>query len=46
MEAHIKWWNSLPEWRKKKLAEEEQWTTAEEITDDQIKMIYDSTQNY
>jgi hypothetical protein len=46
MEAHIKWWNSLPYWRKKKLAYDEQWTTVEQISNHQIKMIYDSTQNY
>ena len=46
MEVHIKWWNSLPTWRKKKLAEDEQWTTPAQISDYQIKMIYEATQNY
>lgn len=46
MEDHIKWWNSLSEWKRKKLAEDEQWTTPDRITDHQIKMIYDYMQNY
>lgn len=40
MEEHIKWWNNLPEWERRKLAFDEHWTTIEKITDYQIKMVY------
>ncbi len=46
MEKYIEWWNKLSEYRKKKLADEYQWTTPEKITDYQIELIYKETQQY
>lgn len=40
MEKALKWWSSLTEKQKRKLAEDEQWTTTEQITNEQILMIY------
>lgn len=41
MEKALKWWNSLTTKEKRKLAEDEQWTTPEQITNEQIQSIYD-----
>lgn len=46
MENYMKWWNSLPIWKQRKLAEDMQWTTPKEITDYQIELIYKETQSY
>ncbi len=46
MEKHLVWWDLLPYYRKKQLAEKEHWTTPEKLTDHQIKMIYKATQGY
>lgn len=36
----LDWWSKLPQWKKEKFADEEQWTTAKAITDYQIHLIY------
>lgn len=36
----LEWWNNLTYSRKVKLAETEQWTTVEDISNYQIKLIY------
>lgn len=41
MEKALQWWNKLPQWQKEKFANEEQWTDAKSISNNQIKMIYD-----
>jgi hypothetical protein len=41
MEKALEWWSKLPQWKKEKLADEEQWTYAKDIKDYQIKLIYD-----
>ena len=46
MSEHKKWWDSLPYERKKYLSYKEHWTTVDEITDHQIKMIYEQIDNY
>lgn len=46
MEEALKWWKDQPSYRQKKLAEDYQWTTPEAITDYQIELIYNETQNY
>jgi len=46
MTEHIKWWNTLPDKKKRKLADEYQWTTVDKITDYQIELIYLETQSY
>ena len=42
----MEWWNKLTTKKKKKLAEDHQWTTIDKITDYQIELIYRETQNY
>ena len=42
MEKALEWWSKLPKWKQEKLAEEEHWTDAKSITNNQIKMIYDA----
>jgi len=46
MKDHIKWWNSLTEYKRIELAEDHQWTTVEDITDHQIELIYKELQEY
>jgi len=46
MEKHIEWWNNLLPYTKKKYAEDYQWTTVDKISDYQIELIYNETQNY
>lgn len=36
----LDWWNSLSYKKKEELADKEQWTTPEQITNYQIEMIY------
>lgn len=36
----LDWWHKLQKWEQIKYAEEEQWTTPEQITNYQIEMIY------
>lgn len=40
MEKALKWWSLLDIKVKRRLAEEEQWTTLQYITNEQILMIY------
>ena len=42
----IEWWKSLTPFRQKYLAEREQWTTPDRLSEEQIEMIYSLEDNY
>lgn len=46
MTKSMQWWRNLTPFRQKYLAEREQWTTPDRLSEEQIEMIYLTENSY